>query len=162
MTVIISPEGKKTLDYAIGYNEPSLTDWLIEEAYQSQLFKLSSFCGKGGFITETTSVTFGEDARFIIRTEPGFIIDSVTINGAKTDLSVLETNANDPNEFSYTFKNVISDSSISVTFSNAGQKSAGQTFMRFLIKLFAAAASVFLLAATGFLLLAPTRRRKEG
>ncbi len=138
-------------------DEPSVTDWLVKNSYQTQFFTLSSTTqGKGGSITPTQKVFYGNSGSFTITLEPEFFIQELHINGKKTELAKLVPV--DENKFSYTFANVTANGSISVSF---GQKSYGFFDADTLLTVGTVLAAVFALAALGTYLFrryAPARK----
>ncbi len=111
---------EKTVDLALSEEDsPSVTDWLVKNSYQTQFFKIvSSAEGKGGTITETQQVFYGNSAAFYITLENDYFIQNLYVNGKDAPLTELVSVSE--NKFCYTFNNVTSAGSIAVTFASKG------------------------------------------
>ncbi len=110
-------------------DDPSITDWLVKNSYQTQFFQITSNSnGKGGTITSSQQVFYGNSAVFYIKPDDNYFIKDLSINGQSAPLTKLVPEAN--GKVSYTFANVTAAGSIYVTFAHSGAGSfSGDSLM---------------------------------
>ena len=108
-------------------------------------FEITATAGRGGSISPSGSffVLVGGSATFTVSADPGYEVDTVMVDGYETSLS---------EDGTFTFSNVISDHSISVTFT----KVSGPFPYLFLLLI-----SIIALITISFYLLIRRRKKEE-
>ncbi len=99
-------------------DEPSVTDWIIEHSYQTRFFTVSASLHGAGDITPNQQAYYGSSKTFYVNVKKGHEVTKLVIDGKSAALTELKKeNAinNDELRYSYTFTNITSQRSISVT-----------------------------------------------
>ncbi len=104
------------LDYALSYNEPSLAEWLVKDAYTSKQFRVYTTCNNDGGTISSSPEYVPHDASSVITVtlKPGYIISGAKCNGEELDLSVFKQVENNDKQYTYTITNIKVDQSVSV------------------------------------------------
>lgn len=127
-------------------DDPSTTDWLVKNSKQTSFFEISAqSMGKGGEISPSQKVFYGNSAVFTITLEDGYFIEKLAINGKDADLTALVPSATN-GKFTYTFNKVESNGTIYVAFSPKGLASIDSDT---LLLISTVLALMFVMAAVG-------------
>lgn len=143
--------------YADTFNEPTLEEWAISEAYSSLRFTINSaVVGNGGVITPAQTVLYGQDARFTVTVDDGYAISKFSVNGKAIDLAQLKKSQANASMYTYVYSNVTAHGGVQVEFTRVSALSAYGDVIDGLIKwctviavtLVVAAAAIFVIDRT--------------
>ncbi len=139
-------------------DDPSVTDWIIEQSYQTRFFTVRSSVIGEGSITPTQQAYYGTSKVFNITVKKGYTVTGLAIDGKATPITELKnpvTAENGELSYTYTFTNITSERSITVTVKKASSAMLGGS------SLLTVSLSVCLLAAAAAALVFFFCKQKE-
>lgn len=117
ITTIFTDGGfDKSVNAALDYNEPSITGWVVKDAYESITFNISVRCTDGAakISASPDKVRCGGSSKVVITVNKGYAIERVLVNGGDIDINKLEQSDNNKNQYIYNLNGVTADCSMMV------------------------------------------------
>lgn len=141
------------LNFALAYNEPSVTEWAIKETYEGHSFKMSACCDAAGGAVSVSpqSVSRGGSATVTVTPNVGYTLGSVKINGVETDIKNFKKSEKNERQYSYTMTGIAQDKNIVAEFVRVDYESRhGSTTDKFIVALGVISASFIAAACAVF------------
>lgn len=103
------------VEYALAYNEPDITNWATQDAYENRYFKIEAYCTEaGGKISAPASVKFNGKAEVVLTLNKGYALSKLSIDGEEAKLSQLVQTKNNKNQYTLSLSNVKWNRSVNV------------------------------------------------
>jgi len=103
------------VEYALAYNEPDITNWATQDAYENRYFKIEVYCTEaGGKISAPASVKFNGKADVVLTLNKGYSLSKLSIDGEEEKLSQLVQTKNNKNQYTLSLSNVRWNRSVNV------------------------------------------------
>ncbi len=103
------------LDFALGYTNPGIADWVIKDTYISRQFKVSVSCGTGGSIKAVPDVvTYGSSSVVTVTVGNGYAIDKVLVDGEEAEEGFFAKSTDNGRVYTCTLNDIKSNRSVRV------------------------------------------------
>jgi len=151
------------IDTALAYDEPSITEWAVKDAYESRYFKISARCTEGGgkISASPDNVKYGGNSSVVLTLEKGYAITGLTVDGSVKDVALLEQTTNNKNQYTYNFMGVTEAHSIFVELSMVGGEGDKAEFIDSLILWLTVLSAVLIMAAAVVAAVSMAQKRKQ-
>lgn len=152
---------EECVDYALAFDSPTVTEWLIKDAYTSRRFKVTANCTAGGKISAApANVAYGSSASVTLTVEPGYIIVKADVNGNDIDIDDFKQ-IGSSRQYKYELKDVTEAKVVSVKLERFSNETAHGNLIDTLMITLSVISAVLVVAAVAVYLVSFMRNRPQ-
>lgn len=151
-----------SVNAALAYSDPSVTEWVVKDAYESRYFTIHARCTEGGgkISVSPENVKYGGNASVVLTVNKGYVIDRLVVDSNDEDIAKLEQAANNKNQYIYNFMGVTAEHSVMVELVAVPTSGDKADLIDGLITWLSVAAAVLVLAAAAVCAVSLVKKHK--